>query len=685
MLWRLPALITRHPISAKEIFLQCQGILNKSSPSIKVIVKSFPPPRLSYKKPKLLPLCVSSVVGIGTVKIYLANNQALCKSKSRPPSTVEQAADDAHFDWRLFFHLLLPDIWVLVGAVTAAMIVAMLNIYIPIHLGVAVNVMTKFAKNDGEASFIAEMKGPALKLLALYSAQSIFTFAYIYLLAGVGERVAGQMKSLLFQSILKQDLEFFDRRRTGELMDRLTTDVQDFKSAFKMCVSQGLRSSTQVVGCVISLFYLSPFLASSMIILLPTVIFMGTAVGALLRGLSLHAQQKSAEVTTLSEEAITNIRTVRAFAMESQECKLYDEKLQEVADLQIRLGLGIGLFQGGSNLFLNGLVLGTLCAGGHLMATGYLSAGDLMAFLVATQTIQRSLAQISLLTGHFVKGLSAGSRVFELINLPSKMPLSGGIKIPYHSLKPEVEFDHVTFAYPTRPDQVILKDFCLHIPCGKTVAIVGTSGNGKSTIVNLLERFYDVQEGSIKLNGHDLRTLDASWLRGNVIGIINQEPTLFAGTVKENIRFSKWDATDQEVYEAAKLANADSFIRSFPEGYDTVVGERGVAVSGGQKQRIAIARALLKNPSILILDEATSALDSESEKIVQKALEQVCRGRTVVVIAHRLSTIKNADIIIVLQNGMIAEMGDHEMLVKKKGVYWQLMNQQASGANRQAG
>lgn len=284
--------------------------------------------------------------------------------------------------------------------------------------------------------------------------------------------------------------------------------------------------------------------------------------------------------------------------------------------------------------------------------------------MVISQTVQRSLAQLSLLIGQYVRACSAGERIFEFIDSKHKIPAIGGstLTLPIG----EIQFESVQFSYPTRPGQIILNNFNLNLEPGTVTAICGPSGSGKSTIAALIERFYDVNKGSIKIDGIDIRSLDCRWLRGDLIGYINQEPTLFATTIKENIRFGKPDASDQEVYEAAKLANADEFIRQFPDGYNTQVGERGLAVSGGQKQRIAIARAILKNPTILILDEATSALDTAAEKSVQEALERVMKGKTVLIIAHRLSTIQNADKIIVLSKGKIIETDSYQELKRKE-------------------
>ncbi|CAK9806111.1 Mitochondrial potassium channel ATP-binding subunit [Anthophora plagiata] len=421
---------------------------------------------------------------------------------------------------------------------------------------------------------------------------------------------------------------------------------------------------------------ISPQLTAAIMLSLPSIILIGTLLGRSLRKLSIEAQNQLAKSTAVCEEAIQNIRTVKAFAAEEKEIEMFSKEVALGSRLYEKLGFGIGLFQGGTNIFLNGILLCTLYIGGHLLSTEQLSPGELMAFLMATQTIQKSLTQLSLLFGSYVKGISAGSRIFEYLEMPpSPMMVSGEI-IKDQSLAGNITFRNVNFSYPTRPEHVILKNFNLNIPAGKTVAIVGSSGNGKSTIAALLERFYDVDNGSIAIDGKDLRSLNAGYLRGNVLGYIDQEPILFASSIMENIRYGKPDATNEDVIEAAKEANAHEFITKFPDKYDTQVGERGAQLSGGQKQRIAIARALLKRPSILILDEATSALDYESERIVQSALDDVTRGRTVLIIAHRLSTIKNADIIVVLQRGVIAEMGTHTELIKKKGLYYTLVNEQ---------
>jgi ATP-binding cassette subfamily B (MDR/TAP) protein 8 len=285
---------------------------------------------------------------------------------------------------------------------------------------------------------------------------------------------------------------------------------------------------------------------------------------------------------------------------------------------------------------------------------------------------------MSLVFGTALRGAEAGARVMEYLKSVPAVPVSGGSQPADLNGSCSVTFDKVSFAYPSRPDQTILRDFEFELPAGKVVAICGPSGSGKSTVAGLVERFYDPSAGAVKFNDHNLRDLDPSWVRGSLIGYINQEPVLFAGTIEQNIRYGCRDATKEQIVAAAKLANAHSFIEGFPEGYHTVVGERGATVSGGQRQRIAIARALLKNPRVLILDEATSALDAQSESIVQDAMNKLQVGRTVLVIAHRLSTIQNADVIAVLREGAVVEHGTHAELLSTDGLYADLVRRQTS-------
>ncbi|CAH1163876.1 unnamed protein product [Phaedon cochleariae] len=626
--------------------------------------------------PRIMTIGISLASGV-LIQVTHKNQETLCDSnKTRLAGYEQYSGKHSKFDWNLLWAYLRPNILYFLAAIMGALAVAILNIQIPQIMAGVINVLAKFNENKDSGLFLSEMKTPVIKLVSMYVAQSACTFFYIVMLSNLGETIANKMRTDLFSSIMCQDIAFFDQQRTGEIINRLTTDIQDFKSSFKQTVSGGLRAATQIIGCSISLFVISPEMTFITLLCIPTVVVVGTLFGSLLRSTSRKAQAQLEKTTAVADEAVGNIRTVRAFAMEDQEQILFNSEADLALSLNKQLGFGIGMFQAGTNIFINSMVLSTLYMGGYLLTTNRLSAGEVMAYLMSSQTIQRSLAQISLLFGSVVRGVAAGSRVFEYINMNPTMSLRGGKILSEDLLKGEIQFKNVTFAYPTRKQQIVLKNFNLNVPAGKTIAIVGASGNGKSTVVALLERFYDIDGGSITVDGHDIRTLDPSWLRKKVLGLISQEPVLFGTSIIENIRYGKPDATDDEVKQAASLANADEFINSFPRGYNTLVGERGVTLSGGQKQRIAIARALLKNPAVLLLDEATSALDTESEKIVQNALERARAGRTVIVIAHRLSTIKKADLIVVLNKGQIIEMGTHETLQKLGGYYWSLAYQQ---------
>uniref|UniRef100_A0A8C3XAT8 Mitochondrial potassium channel ATP-binding subunit n=1 Tax=Catagonus wagneri TaxID=51154 RepID=A0A8C3XAT8_9CETA len=601
---------------------------------------------------------------------------ALCEAEEAPPASSRPCAVEPRFNWKFFWHFLHPHLLVLGAAVVLALGAALVNVQIPLLLGQLVEIVAKYTR-DHVGSFLTESRSLSTQLLALYGLQGLLTFGYLALLSRIGERMAVDMRRTLFSNLLQQDIAFFDAKKTGQLVSRLTTDVQEFKSSFKLVISQGLRSCTQVAGCLVSLSMLSTRLTLLLMVATPALMGAGTLMGSALRKLSRQCQEQVARATGVADEALGNVRTVRAFAVEQQEEERYGAELEESRCKAEQLGRGIALFQGLSNIAFNCMVLGTLFIGGSLVAGQQLTGGDLMSFLVASQTVQRSMANLSVLFGQVVRGLSAGARVFEFMTLSPSIPLSGGCCIPRERLRGSVTFHDVCFSYPCRPGFQVLKDFSLTLPPGKIVALVGQSGGGKTTVASLLERFYDPTAGMVTLDGRDLRTLDPSWLRGQVIGFISQEPVLFAATIMENIRLGKLDASDEEVYAAARAANAHEFITSFPEGYRTVVGERGATLSGGQKQRLAIARALIKQPTVLILDEATSALDSESERVVQEALDRASAGRTVLVIAHRLSTVRGAHQIVVMAHGRVCEVGTHEQLLRKGGLYSELIRRQA--------
>ncbi|XP_070490856.1 mitochondrial potassium channel ATP-binding subunit [Chironomus tepperi] len=582
------------------------------------------------------------------------------------------------FEWKLFWSYLSKHIIKLLGAIAAALAVAYLNISIPSLLGELINTLSKYAGDmHGTAKdFLNDAKEPAFKLISSYFAQSAFTFIYIYLLSNIGEQMAMEIRRDLFQNILMQDIEFFDKNRSGELVNRISTDVQDFKSSFKQTISQGLRSVAQLIGGSISLFLISSQLACIALVSIPSAILIGSILGRKLRELSKKSQAQNEKATSVCAEALGNIRTVKSCAAEHIELMFFEQEVEESKALSQNLGVGIAMFQALTNMFLNCMVLGTLYFGGHLMSSNSISAGELMAFLVASQNIQRSLAQGSILMGNVIRGLTAGARVFEYMIVEPKIDLISGRVIDDNDLRGEIRFENVNFSYPSRPDQAVLKDFSLTLKSGQTVALVGMSGSGKSTVAQLLERFYEPSSGAIYLDDIKLSELSPLWLRNDVIGYIDQQPILFACSILDNIRYGRENATVDEIIEVSKKSQSHDFIEKLPDKYATQVGERGAQLSGGQRQRVSIARALIKEPIVLILDEATSALDSNSEAEVQKALDCAIVNRTTLIIAHRLSTIKNADLIVLVDNGRIKEKGTHDELMKKKGLYYDLVRQQ---------
>ncbi|XP_041329833.1 mitochondrial potassium channel ATP-binding subunit [Pyrgilauda ruficollis] len=442
------------------------------------------PPRLppALPAPRRLLLAGSAT---GCVLLGLLRTAARCQEATvpaGPPAAPEppETPPETPFDWPLFWTFLRPQLLALSAAVVLALGAALLNVRIPVLLGQLVDVVARCARGH-VATYLREVRRPALRLLAVYCLQGLLTFGYIALLARVGERVAGNMRKALFSALLRQEVAFFDATRTGQLVTRLTADIQEFKSSFKLAISQGLRSGTQTAGCFVSLYLLSPKLTALLLVALPALVAAGAFIGAFLRSLSRQAQEQVAKATVVADEALGNVRTVRAFAMEEQQAGLFRAEVDRAGCLSERLGLGIAAFQGLSNLALNGIVLGTIFVGGSLMAGDELSPGDLMSFLVASQTVQRSLASISILMGQVVRGLSAGARVFELLRLEPLVPLQGGATIPAHSLLGHICFDHVSFSYPTRPGYPVLQDFSLTLPPCQTVAIVGPSGGGTST------------------------------------------------------------------------------------------------------------------------------------------------------------------------------------------------------------
>jgi ABC transporter fused permease/ATP-binding protein len=488
-----------------------------------------------------------------------------------------------------------------------------------------------------------------------------------------GERIVARLREQVYRRILDQELAFFDAHRTGELISRLTSDTTVVQNAVSSNVSKALFSLAQALGALAFLTYTSARLTLLMLAVVPAMAFSAVTYGRRQRRLARDVQDALADATEVAEETIAGIRTVRAFAAEPAEGSRYARALGKAMALARGRIIAGGTFMTVASFSSYAAAALVFWYGGRLVLRDQISVGQLASFLMYTHILAFSLGGLGDLWTEFMRAIGAAERVFELIDREPTIPFHGG-ETPARA-DGAVTLAGVCFSYPTRAQVTVLDEVDLRIEAGELVALVGPSGSGKSTVASLLLRFYDPLEGRVLLDGRDVRALDPRWLRAQV-GTVAQEPVLFSTSVAENIRYGRPSASDAEVEVAARAANAHTFVSQFPQGYQTLVGERGVQLSGGQKQRVAIARAVLKNPRLLILDEATSALDSESEHAVREALERLMRGRTTLIIAHRLATVVGADRVVVLDRGRIVQSGPHARLVAEEGLYRRLMERQ---------
>jgi ATP-binding cassette subfamily B protein len=493
--------------------------------------------------------------------------------------------------------------------------------------------------------------------------------ARFYFISVVGERVLADLRQAVFVHLLGLDARYFDTHRVGELTSRLNGDVAMIRSAVGSSFSLALRSMVTIIGAVVMMLLTSPVLTLAVVIAAPAILFPVISFARRLRGMSRKTQDALADLSAMATEMLGSTRTVKSFTQEQVQAAGYDERSEasyqaEVKRLAARATLvAIVIFLGTSALVF------LIWWGARSVFEGSVTAGQLAQFLVYALMASGALTNVSEVLGTLQSVAGATERLTEILDTePTIKDPSKPRALPVPPLG-TVDFENVHFSYDG--SEPVLRGLSFTVGQAQTVALVGASGSGKSTTLSLLQRFYDVTAGSIKVDGIDLRDLRLSELRQR-FAYVEQEPTIFAGTVAENIRFGKPDAGMAEVEAAARAALVHDFVTEMPLGYDTVVGERGVMLSGGQKQRLAIARALLKNAPILLLDEATSALDAQSEQLVQKALEHLMTGRTTLVIAHRLATIRDADTILVLDAGRIIDQGTHDQLVAKGGRYAEL-------------
>lgn len=509
--------------------------------------------------------------------------------------------------------------------------------------------------------------------------QSIFSFFRVFMFVRVSENAMKDMRIAAYSKIISLSVTFFEKKRVGELTSRLTSDVGQLQEVMSFTFAEFFRQIGTLVIGIGFLFYFSTRLAILMILTFPILVFAAIFFGKFIRKLSKKSQDELANANTVVEETFQSVRAVKAFTNELFEIKRYEQALHKV----VQNALKAGIYRAGFNAFVilalfGGIIL-VVWYGAHLVDQGLMSVGDLTSFAFYTVFIGSALGGMSNLYGQIQKAIGSSERILEILEEETEVSLE---KLETQKVTPElniqgnISYKDVHFSYPTRSDVTVLKQIDFEVRSGQKVALVGYSGGGKSTIVQLLFRYYDAEKGSIQIDGKDIASYDISALRQH-IGIVPQEVILFGGTIKENILYGRPDASNEEVRLAAEQANAWSFIDGFPDKLETIVGERGVKLSGGQRQRIAIARAILKNPEILILDEATSSLDADSEKLVQEALNDLMKNRTTIIIAHRLSTIRSVDTIYVLSEGRIVEAGSHdELVLHENGVYNNLVKLQ---------
>lgn len=515
----------------------------------------------------------------------------------------------------------------------------------------------------------------ALGLLGLFAIQAVLNFVQVYFLTSTSELVIAQLREDLFAHLVRLSPGFFTERRTGELTSRLSADTTVLQTVLSYNLSEFARQTLFLIGGIILLVITDSRLTATTLAVVPLVVGAAVVFGRALRKASTGVQDRIAEATGTADEAFSQIRTVQSYTAEAEEVRRYGAHLGQVIDAAIRRAKIRGTFFGILTFCGFGGVVAVLWQGGRQVLAGHLTAGALVSFLLYALYVAGAVGSLASLFGAYQEAVGAARRVFDLLETVSSVKdPARPLKLP-RPLSGEIVVDNVTFGYnPALPE--VLQGVSLRIGAGEVVALVGPSGAGKTTVASLLPRFWDITSGRITFDGVDIRDLSLADLRG-AIGIVPQEPTLFSGTIRENIAYAAIGAdgsrpSEESIHAAAKAAHAVEFIERLPDGFDTKVGERGVKLSGGQRQRIAIARVFLKNPALVILDEATSSLDTESERLVEEAMEDLLRERSTLIIAHRLSTVLRADRLVVIDRGQIVEEGSHADLVAADGVYSRL-------------
>ncbi|MDT8411429.1 MAG: ABC transporter transmembrane domain-containing protein [Vicingaceae bacterium] len=504
-------------------------------------------------------------------------------------------------------------------------------------------------------------------LVGIFLVTAILSFLRVYLFGLVTYKALALLRMTTYKHLISSPMSYFSKRRVGELSSRITSDIALLQDTFTTTIAEFLRQFITIPVGMFFLLFISFRLTVFMIAVIPIVAIIGVFFGKYIKKLSKEAQDDIADSNTVVDETLHGIASVKAYANEFFEILRYKKSIDSSVNTSIKRALWRGVFIGLVMFAAGAAIVSIIWYGLHMVQNEVITLGELLSFAIYSALLGFSFAGAADLFSQLQKAIGATENLMDILDETTENVTLE--ETPEIKIEGNLVFNNVCFSYPSRRDIQVLKGITFNVEQGKQIAIVGPSGSGKSTIAGLIFRFYDPESGEISIDGKNINDYALSQIR-NQMAIVPQEVMLFGGTIKENIEYGKPNATDEEIFEAAKKANALEFIESFPEKFETLVGDRGIQLSGGQKQRIAIARAILKDPSILVLDEATSALDSESERLVQEALERLMEGRTSIVIAHRLSTIKKADTIIVLDNGKIKEKGTHEELVKKEnGIY----------------
>jgi ABC transporter fused permease/ATP-binding protein len=554
-------------------------------------------------------------------------------------------------------------------------IAAMLFLFMSSLVGLAfpqfLGALIDAAQGKHKFSFLpGTLNGIGLVALVVLLAQAFLSFFRVIWFVQVAERSLADIRRDTYFKLITLPMNFFSNRRVGELNSRISADLSQIQDAITTTLAEMIRQLILLTGGITFLIIVSPKLTLTLLLMMPVLVVIAVVFGRFIRKLSRQAQDKLAESNTVVEETLQGIANVKAFVNEAFEAGRYNKNLRDVVKLAVKGAKFRGLFASFVVFCLFGAIVAVIWYGSVMVNHHELTIGKLIQFVIYGVFVAASMGSFPELYGNMQKAVGASERVLEILDEEGE---EVSINEADNAIKQKIEgnlsFNNVVFAYPSRPELTVLKDISFDAEAGQKVAIVGPSGSGKSTMAALILQFYHPQSGFISFDGKPAADYSLTDIR-NQVAIVPQDVMLFGGTILENIAYGKLSASKEEIIQAAQRANAHQFIMSFPEGYDTVVGERGVKLSGGQRQRIAIARALLKNPAILILDEATSSLDSESERLVQEALEELMKNRTSIIIAHRLSTIREADKIIVLEKGHIIESGNHQELISnEQGLY----------------